>query len=93
MQNATYAAERGASLTQRLLSFSRQRDLSLRAVNVNEVINDMNDLLLRTLGGVVRIDKKLSSNVWSAMVDPDQLELAILNLCINARDAMPEERT
>ncbi len=90
LQNATYAAERGASLTQRLLSFSRQRDLSLRSVNVNEVINDMNDLLLRTLGGVVRIDKKLSSNVWSAIVDPDQLELAILNLCINARDAMPE---
>ena len=60
-------------------------------MNVNEVINDMNDLLLRTLGGVVRIDKKLSSNsLWSAIVDPDQLELAILNLCINARDAMPE---
>jgi PAS domain S-box-containing protein len=90
LQNATYAAERGASLTQRLLSFSRQRDLSLRAVNVNEVVNDMNDLLSRTLGGVVRIDKKLSSNVWPAIVDPDQLELAILNLCINARDAMPD---
>ena len=90
LQNATYAAERGASLTQRLLSFSRQRDLSLRAVNVNEVIDDMNDLLTRTLGGVVRIEKKLSDHLWPAMVDPDQLELAILNLCINARDAMPE---
>ena len=90
LQNATYAAERGASLTQRLLSFSRQRDLSLRAVDVNEVINDMNDLLVRTLGGVVRIEKTLSDGLWPAMVDPDQLELAILNLCINARDAMPE---
>jgi PAS domain S-box-containing protein len=90
LQNATYAAERGASLTQRLLSFSRQRDLSLRAVDVNEVIHDMNDLLMRTLGGVVRIEKKLSDALWPAMVDPDQLELAILNLCINARDAMAE---
>ncbi|KAB0268718.1 response regulator [Microvirga brassicacearum] len=90
LQNATYAAERGASLTQRLLSFSRQRDLSLRAVDVNEVIHDMNDLLMRTLGGVVRIEKNLSHALWPAMVDPDQLELAILNLCINARDAMAE---
>jgi PAS domain S-box-containing protein len=90
LQNATYAAERGASLTQRLLSFSRQRDLSLRPVDVNEVIHDMNDLLMRTLGGVVRIEKKLSDALWPAMVDPDQLELAILNLCINARDAMAE---
>lgn len=90
LQNATYAAERGASLTQRLLSFSRQRDLSLRAVDVNEVIHDMNDLLMRTLGGVVRIERNLSDALWPAMVDPDQLELAILNLCINARDAMAE---
>lgn len=90
LQNATYAAERGASLTQRLLSFSRQRDLSLRAVDVNEVIHDMNDLLMRTLGSVVRIERNLSDALWPAMVDPDQLELAILNLCINARDAMAE---
>ena len=50
LQNATYAAERGASLTQRLLSFSRQRDLRLQAVDVNQVITGMNDLLTRTLG-------------------------------------------
>ncbi|WP_210495830.1 response regulator [Microvirga antarctica] len=90
LQNATYAAERGASLTQRLLSFSRQRDLTLRAVDVNDVIRDMNDLLMRTLGGVIRIQRTLAEGLWPAMVDPDQLELAILNLCINARDAMPE---
>ncbi|MGO4570429.1 response regulator [Microvirga sp. 2TAF3] len=90
LQNATYAAERGASLTQRLLSFSRQRDLRLQAVDVNHVIADMNDLLMRTLGGVIRIEKSLSEGLWMAMVDPDQLELAVLNLCINARDAMPE---
>jgi PAS domain S-box-containing protein len=90
LQNATYAAERGASLTQRLLSFSRQRDLRLQAVDVNQVITDMNDLLTRTLGGVIRIERSLAGGLWMAMVDPDQLELAILNLCINARDAMHE---
>lgn len=90
LQNATYAAERGASLTQRLLSFSRQRDLRLQAVDVNQVIIGMNDLLTRTLGGVIRIERHLHDGLWTAMVDPDQLELAILNLCINARDAMAE---
>jgi PAS domain S-box-containing protein len=90
LQNATYAAERGASLTQRLLSFSRQRDLRLQAVDVNQVIAGMSDLLTRTLGGVIRIERHLAEELWTAMVDPDQLELAILNLCINARDAMAE---
>ncbi|WP_246812266.1 response regulator [Microvirga sp.] len=90
LQNATYAAERGASLTQRLLSFSRQRDLRLQAVDVNHVITGMSDLLTRTLGGVIRIERHLIDELWTAMVDPDQLELAILNLCINARDAMAE---
>jgi len=90
LQNATYAAERGASLTQRLLSFSRQRDMRLQAVDVNQVITGMNDLLTRTLGGVIRIERQLTDELWTAMVDPDQLELAILNLCINARDAMTE---
>lgn len=90
LQNATYAAERGASLTQRLLSFSRQRDLRLQAVDVNQVITGMNDLLTRTLGGVIRIERQLTDGLWTAVVDPDQLELAILNLCINARDAMVE---
>jgi PAS domain S-box-containing protein len=90
LQNATYAAERGASLTQRLLSFSRQRDLRLQAVDVNHVISDMNDLLTRTLGGFIRIERHLAGSLWKAMVDPDQLELAVLNLCINARDAMSE---
>ncbi|MBB3020303.1 PAS domain S-box-containing protein [Microvirga lupini] len=90
LQNATYAAERGASLTQRLLSFSRQRDLRLQAVDVNQVIAGMSDLLTRTLGGVMQIERHLAGELWTAMVDPDQLELAILNLCINARDAMAE---
>ncbi|MBM6594797.1 response regulator [Microvirga pudoricolor] len=93
LQNAIYAAERGASLTQRLLSFSRQRDLTLQAVDVTQVIHDMNDLLTRTLGTHLRIERTLTEDLWCATVDPDQLELAILNLCINARDAMPESGT
>jgi PAS domain S-box-containing protein len=93
LKNAIYAAERGASLTQRLLSFSRQRDLRLQTVDVNRVIGDMNDLLLRTLGGVIRVEKNLAEDLWMALVDPDQLELAVLNLCINARDAMSESGT
>jgi PAS domain S-box-containing protein len=93
LQNAIYAAERGASLTQRLLSFSRQRDLQLQAVDVTQVVHDMDDLLTRTLGTHLRIEKTLAEGLWCATVDPDQLELAILNLCINARDAMPESGT
>ncbi|QFU15284.1 response regulator [Microvirga thermotolerans] len=93
LKNAIYAAERGASLTQRLLSFSRQRDLRLQTVDINRVIGDMNDLLMRTLGGVIRVEKNLADDLWMAMVDPDQLELAVLNLCINARDAMSENGT
>jgi PAS domain S-box-containing protein len=93
LQNAIYAAERGASLTQRLLSFSRQRDLRLQSVDVTQVIRDMDDLLSRTLGTHLRIDKALAGDLWCATVDPAQLELAILNLCINARDAMPESGT
>ncbi|MEZ0168340.1 response regulator [Microvirga sp. TS319] len=93
LQNATYAAERGASLTQRLLSFSRQRDLNLQAVDVNQIIRGMDDLLGRTLGGIVEVRRNLAERLWPALVDPDQLELAILNLCINARDAMTENGT
>ncbi|MGO4706243.1 response regulator [Microvirga sp. 2MCAF38] len=93
LNNAIYAAERGASLTQRLLSFSHQRDMSLRNVDVNEVVVGMTDLLTRTLGGMVKIERNLTGGLFPARVDPDQLELAILNLCINARDAMPEGGT
>ena len=67
--------------------------MRLQAVDVNQVITGMNDLLTRTLGGVIRIERKLTDDLWTAMVDPDQLELAILNLCINARDAMAENGT
>jgi PAS domain S-box-containing protein len=89
LNNATLAAERGSALTRRLLSFSRQHDLAPRTVEVNRLILGMGDLLSRTLGGTVEVRRALSADTWQASVDPDQLELALLNLCINARDAMP----
>ncbi len=89
LRNATMAAERGSALTRRLLAFSRQNELALRAVSVNHLILGMGDLLARTLGGTVVVRRELGARPGTAMVDPGQLELALLNLCINARDAMP----
>ncbi|MFE1600592.1 response regulator [Methylobacterium sp. ID0610] len=90
LTNASHAAQRGAALTKRLLSFSRQRELQARVVDLNGVIRGMNDLLGRSLGGFVQVDHDLDPGLWPARVDPEQLELAILNLCINGRDAMPD---
>ncbi|UHC18470.1 response regulator [Methylobacterium currus] len=90
MTNAAQAAQRGAALTKRLLTFSHRRDLQARVVDLNAVIRGMDDLLGRSLGGFVQVERSLSDDLWPARVDPDQLELAILNLCINGRDAMPE---
>ncbi|WP_267427318.1 response regulator [Methylobacterium sp. GC_Met_2] len=90
IENARGAAERGASLTKRLLSFSRAHDLQARAVNVNALIVGMSDLFGRSLGGLVTVRTDLEDGLPAVQVDPEQLELAVLNLCINARDAMPE---
>jgi PAS domain S-box-containing protein len=91
LENATMAAERGTTLTQRLLTFSRQRDLALRAVDANQVIHEMEDLIARSIGMGITVTEGLAADLWLAHVDPDQLELALLNLCINARDAMEGE--
>ncbi|WP_459697140.1 ATP-binding response regulator [Acidisoma sp. C75] len=91
LENATMAAERGTALTQRLLTFSRQRDLAMRSVDANEVIREMEDLVLRSIGAGISVRHELAPDLWAAHVDPDQLELALLNLCINARDAMEGE--
>ncbi|SDN09023.1 Signal transduction histidine kinase [Methylobacterium phyllostachyos] len=90
IENARGAAERGASLTKRLLSFSRAHDLQARAVDVNALIVGMSDLFGRSLGGHVTVRTDLEDGLPAVQVDPEQLELAVLNLCINARDAMPE---
>jgi signal transduction histidine kinase/ActR/RegA family two-component response regulator len=82
------AAERGAKLTDQLLSFSRRQRLEPRALDLNETVIGMRDLLQSTMGGSIHIETKLDPTLWPALGDPTQLELAILNLAINARDAM-----
>jgi len=82
------AAERGAKLTDQLLSFSRRQRLEPRPLDLSHIIEGMRDLLQSTMGGSIRIDVKLRRDLWPALADPTQLELAVLNLAINARDAM-----
>ena len=82
------AAERGAKLTDQLLSFSRRQRLEPRSIEINACITGMRDLLHSTMGGSIHIEAQLGAGVWPALVDPTQLELAVLNLAINARDAM-----
>ncbi|MEN0108087.1 MAG: response regulator, partial [Pseudomonas sp.] len=83
------AADRGAKLTAQLLAFSRSQKLELQPLRVNSVIRDMGDLLARTIGTSVRIKLNLEPSEQLVLSDPTQLELAILNLALNARDAMP----
>lgn len=82
------AAERAVKLTRQLLAFSRKQRLMPRAVDVNEIVSGMEDLLASTLGGTVALKAELSPNLWPALIDRTQIELVILNLAINARDAM-----
>jgi CheY-like chemotaxis protein len=90
IDSAMDGAKRAALLTHRLLAFSRQSPLAPEAVDVNKLVGGMSDLLHRTLGEQVAIDTVLGSDLWHAEADPNQLENAILNLAVNARDAMPE---
>jgi PAS domain S-box-containing protein len=83
------AAERGADLTKHLLAFARKQPLQPREVDVNALILEAAKLLRPTLGEQIQIDPLLAPNVWTALVDPSQLTTAILNLALNARDAMP----
>jgi signal transduction histidine kinase/CheY-like chemotaxis protein len=82
------AAERGARLTDQLLSFSRRQRLVPKVIDLNEAVAGMRDLLQSTMGGSIRIETELGDDLWPALVDLTQLELAVLNLSINARDAM-----
>ena len=88
--NAMRGAQRAASLTQRLLAFSRQQPLEPKSVTIDRLVTGMSDLLRRTLGEHVGIETIMSGGLWRAHVDPNQLEVAILNLAVNARDAMPK---
>jgi signal transduction histidine kinase len=84
------SAERGAELVQRLLAFARRQPLEPVAVNLNGAVRGMLELLQSTIGRAVRVDTTLDAQLWPALVDPVQLEHVILNLAINARDAMPD---
>ncbi len=86
---AMRSALRGGQLTQQLLAYARRQNLSPRPVDVNAVIIGMGELLQRTLGGLVQVDTDLATDLWPATSDPTQLELVVLNLAINSRDAMP----
>ncbi len=90
LDNAIHAAQRGATLTQRMLAFARRQELQIEPVNPIESVRETVDLLGRTIGGGVRIRTALPARLPSVLADRAQLELALINLVVNARDAMPE---
>jgi PAS domain S-box-containing protein len=90
IDNARSAAERGATLVQRMLAFARRQDLKLEPVDVARTVRDMADLLARTIGPQIEIETRFPLMLPPVTADPAQLELAILNLAVNARDAMEE---
>ncbi|WP_245524096.1 PAS domain-containing protein [Methylobacterium nonmethylotrophicum] len=87
---AMASAQRAAALTHRLLAFSRRQPLEARAVDANRLMSAMDELLRRSLGERVQLEVVVAGGLWLTLCDPNQLENAILNLAINARDAMPE---
>jgi PAS domain S-box-containing protein len=90
MDAASLSAQRAAALTHRLLAFGRRQSLDTRPNDVNRIITGMQDLLQRTMGERIELLCKLSGDLWTAFTDANQLEGALLNLAINARDAMPD---
>jgi PAS domain S-box-containing protein len=87
---AIASANRAASLTHRLLAFSRRQPLDPKPVNANKLVSSIEDLLRRTIGPSITLEFVMAGGLWTTLCDPNQLESAILNLIINARDAMPE---
>jgi PAS domain S-box-containing protein len=84
------AANRAAALTHRLLAFSRRQTLAPRPVDVRRLISGMEDLIGRTIGPQISLETVHAAGLWPSLIDANQLENAVLNLCINARDAMPD---
>jgi PAS domain S-box-containing protein len=87
---AMNGAMRGAALTHQLLAFSRRQPLDPKAVSVNNLITTMSEMIRRTLPENISVETVLSGGVWATFIDPNQLENSLLNLAVNARDAMPE---
>ena len=90
VEAAQGAAKRAAALTQRLLAFSRRQTLNPKPININRLITGMEELIRRTVGPSIAIEVVGAAGVWPTLIDPHQLENALLNLCINSRDAMPD---
>jgi signal transduction histidine kinase len=90
IQHALEAGQRAASLTQRLLAFARQQPLSPEAIDANRLVADMSELLRRSLGEMVQLETVLAGGLWHVNADTNALENALLNLAVNARDAMPQ---
>jgi len=88
--NAMNGARRASSLTQRLLAFARRQPLEPKSIDPNVLVRGMSELLHRTLGETIEVESVAAADLWRVEVDPNQLEAAILNLAVNARDAMPE---
>ena len=84
------AVKRAAALTHRLLAFSRRQTLDPKPTNANRLVGDMEELIRRTMGPSIQLEVVGASGLWPILVDPNQLENALLNLCLNARDAMPD---
>jgi signal transduction histidine kinase/CheY-like chemotaxis protein len=84
------ASKRAAALTHRLLAFSRRQTLDPKPTDVNRLVMDMEELIRRTVGPQITLEVATAGGLWSTQIDASQLESALLNLCINARDAMPE---
>src|SRR5579871_3277375 len=93
LHNAQQGAQRGAALTQRLLAFSRRQELKPESVEIPELVSGMSERLNRALGHAIRLETDFPQGLPPVLIDSNQLELALLNLALNARDAMPEGGT
>jgi CheY-like chemotaxis protein len=87
---ALKAVDRATTLTHRLLAFSRRQPLEPKAIDANRLVADMSELLRRTLGETIELETVLAGGLWRVEADPNQLETSLLNLAVNARDAMPK---
>jgi signal transduction histidine kinase/DNA-binding response OmpR family regulator len=90
LQNAISAVARGSRLTGQLLAFARRQTLEPRSIDLGRVIRDISEMLRRTLGERIEVETVIAGGLWNTLVDPSQVENMILNLAINARDAMPD---
>jgi PAS domain S-box-containing protein len=89
VKNALHGADRAAELTRQLLAFARRQPLEPRVVSLGRLVGDMAEMLRRTLGEAIEVETVIAGGLWNTLADPAQVESAVLNLALNARDAMP----